>query len=153
MITFHPTSLEEIRGAGDYDSVFKSVCINEEGTDGIPSYLFNASLIKAVDYDGKLLGMVSVEPCEGLGVETHAFILPENRKRSRELLEALRDAFFILTPIKFLRTTVTGDHRRLVRFFSILGCDLIRVEHDAVKKGDKTYDLFVLQLNKEINHG
>lgn len=153
MITFHPTTLDEMRKLGDYDSIFKSVCINEEEGSSVPSYLYNASLMKAVDFNGEPLGMLSVEPLRELGVEVHAYVLPNHRKRSKELLGAFKEALFTLTPITYIQTSVTGDFKPLVRFLSLLGFDLITVERGAISKKGQIHDLFVLQTIKENNYG
>lgn len=148
MISFHPTTLDRAMEKYDFTPIFKSLRINEGEVSDIISYLSQIPLMEALDHDGTYLGMLSVEPVEELEVEVHAYVLPEQRKRSRELLGAFKEALFTLTPITSIRTTVTGDFKPLVRFLGFIGFDLIEVRRGVVKKGGQSYDLFVLQTNK-----
>ena len=148
MISFHPTTLSQAMEKYDYTPILKSLRINEVGVDDVCSHLSNTPLMEAIDYDGTYLGMLSVEPLEELEVEVHAYVLPEHRNRSKELLGAFKEALFTLTPFTSIRTTVTGDFKPLVRFLGFIGFDLVGVRHGVVNKGGQSYDLFVLQTNK-----
>ena len=145
MISFHPVKVSQME---KLYPIIESVCINGMGLDEALSYLSNTPLMEITGHDGTSLGMLSVEPYGALGVEVHAYVLPEHRKRSKELLEAFKEAIFTLTPFTTIRTTVTGDFKPLVRFLSFIGFRVVGINKGVVSKSGMVHDLYVLETNK-----
>ena len=153
MITFHKTTIEEVMTLGDFEELFKKMRINGMEVVDIISHLQRIPLMKACDYDGSFLGMLSVESSEAFEVEVHAYVLPEHRKRSKELLGAFKEALFTMTPFTSIKTSVTGDFKPLVRFLGFIGFEVVGVDRGVINKGSQTYDMFYLKTYKESNYG
>lgn len=153
MISFHPITLDKAMEKYDFTTIFETLRINEGEVIDITSYLSKIPLMEALDYDGTFLGMLSVEPSEAFEVEVHAYVLPEHRKRSKDVLKAFKEALFTLTPFTSIKTSVTGDYKYIVRFLGFIGFRVVGINKGVINKGGQTYDMFYLKTDKEINHG
>lgn len=148
MFLFFPTTLDIVMRKYDYTSIFESLRINEMGVEEIFAFLQRNMLMRVATVDGEFCGFFSLEDCEEGEIEVHAFIVPEHRNKTKEILEGFAEAIFILTPFTSIRTIITGDHQPLVRFLRMIGFETVEVLPNSVKKESGTYDATILKLKK-----
>lgn len=148
MFLFFPTTLEVVMHKYDYTEIFESLRINEVGVEEIYTFLKRNSLMRVATPEGTFCGFFSlVELGEG-EVDVHAFIVPEHRNKTKEILQGFAEALFILTPYTSIRTMVTSDYQPLVRFLHMIGFETVKTLPNSVKKESGIYDATVLKLNK-----
>lgn len=148
MYTFPITTLPELEADYNIDPILETLISNGMN---VPEFkeLLKTSELRAIVGDEKTLGFFLCEPVER-SVETHAFVWPQHRNRSKRILEAFKAYLTEDLGYDSIKTTVTGDFEPLVRFLKMMGFTITDVHLGVVTKGTGIFKATYLEYVKEI---
>lgn len=113
-------------------------------------YLYDNYVFAAIDNEHQMIGFFSVEFLGEGDCETHAYIFPEHRTKSKEALTDM--AKYLFGYFTRIYTTVTEDHKYIVRFLKSLrvnpyGCfKHIATDENALVKNGQSLKAYTLLL-------
>lgn len=99
----------------------------------------------------RFLGMFMCSPITGTVVDLHTCLLPAAwGEKAKECAHVTREWIWANTPYTKITGAIPANNRALLKFTKDVGMREYGVCRDAWLKGGKTWDLILVEINKEV---